>query len=49
MASNAVTMAKNTVDWKKYMFMAMGVFLFVLVQYSPPGRPQWIRWVRPFP
>ena len=36
MASNAVTMAKNTVDWKKYMFMAMGVFLFVLVQYSPP-------------
>jgi solute carrier family 13 (sodium-dependent dicarboxylate transporter), member 2/3/5 len=36
MASDAVTMAKNTVDWKKYLFMAMGVFLFVLVQYSPP-------------
>ncbi|MGD9246356.1 MAG: SLC13 family permease [Desulfobacteraceae bacterium] len=26
----------DTFDWKKYMFMALGVILFIIVYYSPP-------------
>jgi sodium-dependent dicarboxylate transporter 2/3/5 len=26
----------NTFDWKKYMFMTIGVLLFIIVYYSPP-------------
>ena len=35
MTSNAAHLTTNSFDWKKYMFMGLGVFLFVLVQYSP--------------
>ena len=35
MASDAAAITGNAFDWKKYMYMALGVFLFALVQYSP--------------
>ncbi len=37
MASNAATaQEQKKFNWKKYMFMGIGVFLFILVYYSPP-------------
>jgi solute carrier family 13 (sodium-dependent dicarboxylate transporter), member 2/3/5 len=36
MASDVATIPKGTLDWKKYLFMSMGAFLFLLVYYSPP-------------
>jgi solute carrier family 13 (sodium-dependent dicarboxylate transporter), member 2/3/5 len=36
MASNAVSMTSMGLDWKKYLFLVLGVFFFVLVFYSPP-------------
>ena len=35
MASVAATVPDTSFEWKKYLFMAIGVFLFALVQYSP--------------
>ena len=36
MTSEAAAVPANSFDWKKYMFMGIGVFLFILVYYSPP-------------
>ena len=36
MTSDAATAAVSDFDWKKYLFMGIGIFLFVLVYYSPP-------------
>ncbi|MEJ2153884.1 MAG: SLC13 family permease [Desulfobacteraceae bacterium] len=36
MSSNAAILPVNNMDWKKYLFMAIGVFLFIMVHYSPP-------------
>jgi len=35
MASNTGVVPGNTFDWKKHLYMGIGVFLFILVQYSP--------------
>ncbi len=35
MSSNAAAFPANSLDWKKYLFMAIGVFLFIMVHYSP--------------
>ena len=36
MTSDAVAFSANSFDWKKYLFMGIGIFLFILVYYSPP-------------
>ena len=36
MTSDVATAAVINFDWKKYLFMGIGVFLFILVYYSPP-------------
>jgi sodium-dependent dicarboxylate transporter 2/3/5 len=36
MTTDSAAIAANSFDWKKYLFMGIGVFLFVLVYYSPP-------------
>ncbi len=36
MVHDAALAPNESFDWKKYLFMAVGVFLFVLVYYSPP-------------
>jgi sodium-dependent dicarboxylate transporter 2/3/5 len=35
MARNTGSIPGNTIDWKKHLYMGIGVFLFILVQYSP--------------
>jgi solute carrier family 13 (sodium-dependent dicarboxylate transporter), member 2/3/5 len=35
MVSNAASVAKTAIDWKKYLYMGIGIFLFLLVQYAP--------------
>ena len=35
MANEAATAELSRFDWKKYLFMGIGVFLFLLVYYSP--------------
>ena len=35
MANNVATIPNTPFDWKKYLYMGIGVFLFVIVQYSP--------------
>jgi sodium-dependent dicarboxylate transporter 2/3/5 len=35
MVSSAARIPKRAFDWKKYLYMGIGVFLFILVQYSP--------------
>ncbi len=35
MASDAAAAPKNSTDWKKYLFLLLGVFLFIIVYYSP--------------
>ncbi len=34
--SSEVAIPAETFDWKKYMFMSIGVLLFIIVYYSPP-------------
>ena len=36
MTSEAAANPGSTFDWKKYMFMTLGVILFITVYYSPP-------------
>jgi sodium-dependent dicarboxylate transporter 2/3/5 len=36
MSSDAAAISASGLDWKKYMFMAIGVALFIIVYYSPP-------------
>ncbi|MFZ7126539.1 MAG: SLC13 family permease [Desulfobacterales bacterium] len=36
MVTDATLFAEKSFDWKKYLFMAIGVLLFCLVYYSPP-------------
>lgn len=35
MASNAAAVKPNSIDWKKYLFMILGIALFFIVYYSP--------------
>jgi sodium-dependent dicarboxylate transporter 2/3/5 len=36
MSSDAAAISISGLDWKKYIFMAIGVALFIIVYYSPP-------------
>ena len=36
MSSDATVAPAVGLPWKKYLFMAIGIFLFVVVYYSPP-------------
>lgn len=36
MTSDIAAAASNTFNWKKYLYMGLGIFLFVIVYYSPP-------------
>jgi sodium-dependent dicarboxylate transporter 2/3/5 len=36
MTTDSAAIAANSFDWKKYLFMGIGILLFVLVYYSPP-------------
>ena len=35
MANNVATIPKSAFDWKKHVFLGIGVLLFIIVQYSP--------------
>jgi sodium-dependent dicarboxylate transporter 2/3/5 len=36
MTTDSAAIAANSFDWKKYLFMSIGIILFVIVYYSPP-------------
>ena len=36
MTGDVATAASNPFDWKKYLFLGIGILLFVIVYYSPP-------------
>jgi hypothetical protein len=36
MTTDSAAIAANSFDWKKYLFMGIGILLFALVYYSPP-------------
>jgi sodium-dependent dicarboxylate transporter 2/3/5 len=36
MSSDVATVASQPIDWKKHLFLILGVLIFVLIYYSPP-------------